>query len=54
MMMYENDKYEIPKEVLQMPKEQLKKELEKARIEMNSHPNKRPKAVLKRKIKFNF
>ena len=51
-MMFENDKYEIPKEVLLMSDKELKEGLKKAYDEMVSHPVKKPKKKLT--IKFNF
>lgn len=53
-MMCENDRYEIPRKVLEMPVKQLKAELKKAHSEMVANPKKKPKPKLRANIKFNF
>lgn len=53
-MMYENDRYEIPREVLLMSHDQIKQELKKAHSQMVNNPKRRPKKQIKRNISFNF
>jgi len=54
MMLCENDRYTIPKEVLEMNHEQIKVELKKAQEMMVAHSNKKPKKQIRRGITFNF
>lgn len=53
-MMYENDKYEVPKWILKMSPEKLEQKLAKERAKMVAHPKRKPKVQLKRDIKFLF
>ena len=53
MMIYENDEYMIPEEVLAMSLEEIERELEIAREEMNKNPE-RTEKLKNCRVKFNF
>ena len=54
MILCENDRYEFSSEILAMSKEQLKKELEQAKKDMDSRRILKPKTNPKRNIVFHF
>lgn len=53
-MIHENDRYELPKEVMEMSHEQIKIELEKERKKMVANTNRKPKKELTCGVTFTF
>ena len=53
-MICENDRYELPEEVLQMPREEIDAEIRKTFEEMMANPKKKPKPSFRTNIKFNW